>query len=79
MTRSGKLQPPYRNRMKDEGISESRVYDLENALETMHRALCRLDEANFKKFFENFTLEQRLDEFAMTEDLRRLFSDTTTI
>jgi len=58
--------------MKDEGISESRIYDLENALENLHRAMCRLDENNFQRFMA-MTLEERLNDYATTEDLRRLF------
>ena len=59
----------YMEEMADEGIAETRVTDLWNALYELHLAISKLDLSNARKFWEK-TIEDRLEEFAEAEKMR---------
>ena len=64
----------YRNTLREEGLADTRVYSLADAIEMLHAAMCKLDNGNLA-LFRSKTIEQRLQEYAQTEQLRDVTKD----
>ena len=62
---------PYEQRLFNEGFPRSRVEDLNEAMDTLHDALSKLDNENLERFW-SVGLGERLFEYAKSEDLRNV-------
>jgi len=62
---------PYEQRLFNEGFPRSRVEDLNEAMDTLHDALSKLDNENLERFW-GVGLGERLFDYAKSEDLRNV-------
>ena len=62
----------YINKLQKMGITESRIADVNKAMNELHRALCKLDNQQLKLFSANTGLIGHLDMYAKEEDLRNV-------
>lgn len=65
----------YASKLREMGIVESRIDDLYEAMNGLHRAISKLDNRQLKAFSSTFGLIGHLDMFAREEGLRNVAVD----
>lgn len=60
----------YEDRLQTEGIAETRTEEIYEAIDNLHRALCKLD-INGRRIFFSRTIRERINEFAEIEQLAK--------
>jgi hypothetical protein len=65
----------YAHKLAEMGITASRIEDITEAMNGLHRALCKLDNSQLKSFSSTFGLIGHLDMFAREEELRNVAVD----
>jgi hypothetical protein len=57
--------------LKDAGIPDSRTFSLENGIETLHRAICKLDLANLR-IWNSQSIAEWMRDFTTAEHMRAI-------
>jgi len=60
----------YAQELLKEGFATTRIEDIERGINYLHKAICYLDRDN-RKLFWTKSVEQRLMEFAVVEELNK--------
>ena len=62
----------YKNKLQEMGIVESRIEDLNDAMDKLHSAISKLDNSQLKKFSNEYGIIGHLDMYAREEGLRNV-------
>ena len=65
----------YAQKLEAMGIATSRIADLEAAMEQLHKALCKLDFGNLRKFTQDVGILGQLDMYARHNQVRNIAQD----
>jgi len=69
----------YAQKLENIGVAASRISDIENAMDALHKALCKLDFGNLRKLTAGVGILGQLDLYARHNQVRNVAQDINSI